>query len=82
MKAKAKRRRPGDALGPFPPLASTPPGRWMKAGVGDEAATSGGGRRTVLTEVMVAPNRRGWIVRTLVASTGSEAVALCFVPGR
>jgi len=44
---------------------------------------SGGGRRSVLTEALPVPGGHGWLVRTIVsASSGSEAMALCFVPKR
>jgi hypothetical protein len=68
--------------GAFPSLKTTPPGHWIQVQAGDEEAASGGGRRSVLTEVMVVPGGRGWLVRTLVSSPDAETVALCFVPKR
>lgn len=82
MKLKGKSRRPARSVGtsPFPPL-SRQGGVWQAVSAGESAAVSGGGRRSVLTEAISVPGGHGWLVRTIVsASSGSEAVALCFVP--
>jgi hypothetical protein len=67
----------------IPPLKTTAPGTWIPLTAGDSQAASGGGRRSVTTEVMVAPGGKGWVMRTIVASAeGSPAVALCYIPKR
>jgi len=84
MKAKAttKKRTARNPWGPLPSLKDTT-GMWQVVSAGESAADSGGGRRSVLTEAMALPGGHGWLVRTIVTSaTGSDAVALCFVPRR
>jgi hypothetical protein len=47
----------------------------------DENSASGGGRRTVTTELMAVPGGNGWVMRSIVATAeGNIAVSLCYVP--
>jgi len=81
-KARTKKRTKSDPWHPLPSLKDAS-GVWQGVSAGESAAASGGGRRSVLTEAMALPGGHGWLVRTIVSSsTGSEAVALCFVPKR
>jgi hypothetical protein len=66
---------------PFPPAKTSEPGRWTRIAADDGNAASGGGRRTVTTEVMPVPSGHGWVMRSIVATAeGHVAVALCYVP--
>ena len=81
-KSRTTRRVRRGVGSPFPPLTRTG-GVWSEVRAGESAAMSGGGRRSVLTEALPVPGGHGWLVRTIVsASSGSEAMALCFVPKR
>ena len=79
MKEKKKGKTAKDL--PFPPAKGTQPGRWTRLAADDANAASGGGRRTVTTEVMAVPGGHGWVMRSIVAtSEGNVAVSVCFIP--
>jgi hypothetical protein len=79
LKDKKKRKGPKD--GPFPPAKSKHAGHWIKLSADDANSASGGGRRTVTTEVMTVPGGGGWVMRSIVATAeGDAAVALCYIP--
>lgn len=66
---------------PFPPAKAAEAGRWVIVPAGDANSESGGGRRTVTTELMALPGRSGWVMRSIVASAeGHVAAALCYIP--
>lgn len=78
---KDKKKRKGTKDGPFPPAKSKQPGRWERVAADDMNSASGGGRRTVTTEVMAVPGGNGWVMRSIVATAeGDAAVALCYIP--
>lgn len=79
MKDKKKHKEP--KAGPFPPAKSKQAGHWIRVPADDQNSASGGGRRTVTTELMAVPGGAGWVMRSIVAtSEGNVAVALCFIP--
>lgn len=81
MKQKGKKKSKASKDGPFPPLKTRESGRWVAIPADDGNSISGGGRRTVKTEVMAVPGGSGWVMRTIVATAeGHVAVALCHVP--
>lgn len=81
MKEKKKSKTKAAKGGPFPAAKSKEPGRWVQIPASDDNAISGGGRRSVTTEVMPVPGGAGWVMRTIVASAeGNVSAALCFIP--